>query len=54
MVIQRKCKLCGEPFDTTDRKELYCSDYCRNAALEKYHHYKQGRKYSIPVSERRK
>ena len=35
MVIRRKCKLCGEPFNTADKKEMYCSEYCRMSAKEK-------------------
>ena len=42
MVIQRKCKLCGEPFDTTDRKEMFCSQYCRKAEQEKHNEKRKG------------
>ena len=29
-VIFRRCPVCHEEFVTPDRKQLYCSDYCKN------------------------
>lgn len=34
MVIQRRCPVCHEQFSTTDRKRVFCSDYCEMAMRE--------------------
>lgn len=34
MVFRRKCPVCHEIFDTTDRSRKYCCEYCGDAAAE--------------------
>ncbi len=32
MIIQRKCRRCGESFSAKDRKQVYCCNFCKQTA----------------------
>ena len=46
MVISRKCRFCSEPFDTTKRGQVFCSNFCKLQFIEKQNEKKkkEGRK----------
>lgn len=34
MAYQIRCRECGKAFDTTSRRQIYCSHKCRHKAME--------------------